>query len=126
VGVALWEKVLFMAAISGVCCIARQPIGPVLGTPETRQLYVKALHEVEAVGRARGVALPAGVVATTLTLTEGFAPSTRPSLLVDLEAGHRLELEAMSGTVVRYGREADVPVPVHEVIYAALKPSTGQ
>jgi len=125
VDVALWEKFVFIASISGICCLARQPIGSVLTTPETRQLYVDALREVEAVGRARGVHLPPDIVARTLQFTEGFVPATRPSLLVDLEAGRRLELEAMSGTVVRYGQIAGVPVPVHRVIYAALKPSAG-
>ena len=125
IDVALWEKFLFIASISGVCCLARQPMGVVLATPETRRLYVDALGEVEAVARARGVVLPPGAVERTLRLTEGFAPQTRPSLLAALEAGQRLELEAMSGTVVRYGREAGVLTPVHAVIYAALKPSAG-
>ncbi len=125
VDVALWEKFIFIASISGVCCLARQPIGPVLDTAETRQLYVDALREVEAVGRARGIALAPDIVERTLQLTAGFAPETRPSLLVDLEAGRRLELEAMSGTVVHYGREVGVETPVHGVIYAALKPSAG-
>jgi 2-dehydropantoate 2-reductase len=125
VEVALWEKFVFIASISGVCCLARQPIGPVLDTPESRQLYVDAMREVEAVGRARGVALPVDIVERTLQLTDSFAPQTRPSLLVDLEAGHRLELEAMSGTVVRYGQDTAVPTPVHRVIYAALKPNAG-
>lgn len=125
IDVALWEKFVFIASISGVCCIARQPVGPMLSTPEARQLYVNALEEVAAVGRARLVDLPPDVVRATLRLTEGFAPLTKPSMLVDLEAGRRLELEAMNGTVVRYGREAGVLTPVHNVIYAALKPSAG-
>ena len=123
VDVALWEKFMFIASISGVCCLARQPMGAVLATAETRQLYVEALREVEAVAQARGVALPPDAVERTLKITDGFAPQTRPSLLAALEAGQRLELEAMSGTVVRYGRQAGVPTPVHAVIYAALKPS---
>jgi 2-dehydropantoate 2-reductase len=123
IDVELWGKFLFIASIAGVCCLARQPVGPVLETSETRQLYVGALQEIEAVGRARGVALSSDVVERTLRLSEGFAPQTRPSMLADLEAGRRLELEAMSGTVVRYGRQAGVPTPVHGVIYAALKPS---
>lgn len=122
VDVALWEKFLFIAAISGVCCLARLPMGPVLATPETRQLYVDALREVEAIARAGDVALSPDVVDRTLRLTEGFSPQTRPSLLAALEAGQRLELEAMIGTVVRYGRESGVPTPVHAVAYAALKP----
>lgn len=122
---ALWEKFIFIASISGICCLARQPIGPILGTPESRKLFVDALREVEAVGRARRVALPSDIVDRTLELAAGFAPETKPSLLVDLEAGRRLELEAMSGTVVRYGSSASVPTPIHSMIYAALKPSLG-
>jgi 2-dehydropantoate 2-reductase len=49
IDVALWDKFLFIASISGVCCLARQPIGIVLGTPETRRLYVQALREIEAI-----------------------------------------------------------------------------
>jgi 2-dehydropantoate 2-reductase len=123
VEVALWEKFIFIASISGVCCLARQPMGGVLTCAETRRLYVDALREVEQVGLARGVDLPPDLVERTLALTEGFDPSTKPSLLAALEAGHRLELEAMSGTVVRYGAAAGVPTPIHAVIYAALKPS---
>jgi 2-dehydropantoate 2-reductase len=33
-----------------------------------------------------------------------------------------LEIEALNGTVVRYGREAGVPTPLNLAIYAALKP----
>lgn len=122
---ALWEKFLFIASISGVCCIARQPMGPILSTPESHQLFLAALREVERVARARHVPLPPDIVDRTLKLAEGFAPQTKPSLLVDLEAGRRLELEAMNGTVVRYGHQVNVPTPVHSVIYAALKPSLG-
>lgn len=125
VEVALWEKFVFIASISGVCCLARQPTGSILNTPESRQLYLDALREVAALGRARGVALPADIVERTLRLTESFAPQTKPSLLVDLEAGRRLELEAMSGTVVRYGQQSNVSTPVHSLIYAALKPNAG-
>jgi 2-dehydropantoate 2-reductase len=120
---ALWEKFVFISSVSGVCCLARQPIGPILRTTESRALYLNALREVEALGRARGVALPPDLVDHALRLTESFAPQTKPSLLIDLETGRRLELEAMSGTVVRYAQEIGLPTPVHSVIYAALKPS---
>jgi 2-dehydropantoate 2-reductase len=123
VDVALWEKFIFIASISGVCCLSRQPVGVVVATPELRGLYEDALREVEAVARTRGVSLAPDIVERTLRMTEGFAAETKPSLLVSLEAGLRLELEAMVGTVVRYGREAGVPTPIHRVAYAALKPS---
>jgi 2-dehydropantoate 2-reductase len=125
IDVALWDKFLFIASISGVCCLARQPIGIVLGTPETRRLYVQALREIEAIARARHVPLAPGIVEKTLDLSEGFPPETRPSMLVDLEAGRRIELEALNGAVVRHGRSMEVDTSVHNVVYAALKPAAG-
>jgi 2-dehydropantoate 2-reductase len=43
-------------------------------------------------------------------------------MLVDLERGRRLELRALSGAVVRLGRELGVATPVHEFALAALLP----
>ena len=39
---------------------------------------------------------------------------------LDLDAGRPLELESLSGAVVRFGKEAGVPTPVHDVAYRAL------
>jgi 2-dehydropantoate 2-reductase len=44
----------------------------------------------------------------------------RPSMLEDLEAGRPLELEFLSGAVVRLGAAASVPTPIHEVAYKVL------
>jgi ketopantoate reductase len=38
----------------------------------------------------------------------------------DLEVGRRLEVEALSGAVVRRGRKYDIPTPVHQAIWACL------
>ena len=40
----------------------------------------------------------------------------------DLERGRRLELDGLSGAIVRFGRQVGIPTPVHATVYAALKP----
>ena len=44
----------------------------------------------------------------------------------DLKAGNRLELPWLAGAVVRMGREADIPTPVCQTVYAALLPKAGE
>ena len=122
---ALWTKFIFMATAAGVCAAARLPLSAALACPETRALFQQALQEAAAVARAEGVALPADIAERTMRTGEGFPPGTRPSMLVDLEAGRRLELEAMSGAVVRRGEAGGVATPVHRVLYALLKPWAG-
>jgi 2-dehydropantoate 2-reductase len=52
--VRMWEKFVFICAVSGVTSLARLPVGPILRCPETTRLYRGVMEEVAAVGRAQG------------------------------------------------------------------------
>ena len=43
-------------------------------------------------------------------------------MMEDLIAGRPLELEFLSGAIVRFGKALDIPTPIHERAYNALKP----
>ena len=49
-------------------------------------------------------------------------PTTRSSLLIDLEQGKRIEVEALQGAAVRRAAKHGVPVPIVSTLYALLKP----
>ncbi|WIG58015.1 MAG: 2-dehydropantoate 2-reductase [Ktedonobacterales bacterium] len=119
---ALWNKFVLICAFSGLTALTRLPIGPILSTPETRELYTGIMREVEAVARAHGVALPDEVIERTLALSSGMGASERGSMAHDLLNGRRMELETLNGTVVRLGRAHGIPTPLNFAIYAALKP----
>lgn len=118
----LWEKFLFITAHGGVTALTRLGVGEILDCPETAALYRGAMDEVAAVGQARGVRLPSDAVEKALAFARSLNPAMQSSLAHDLAQGRRLEIEALSGTVVRFGRDAGVPTPIHAAIYAALKP----
>ena len=44
------------------------------------------------------------------------------SMHADIMAGRPLELEALNAAAARAGREVNVPTPINDLIYAALKP----
>jgi 2-dehydropantoate 2-reductase len=44
------------------------------------------------------------------------------SMARDLQAGKKLELEALNGAIARIGNQRGVPTPLNQTIYAALKP----
>jgi 2-dehydropantoate 2-reductase len=117
----LWKKFVMLATIAGVCCAVRHP-AEIVADPDVRALFSGSLEEIAAVARAQGVLLPDTVVQDTLRFFDGVPPGTKPSMLVDLEAGRRLEVEAINGAVVRLGAELGVPTPVNRFLYAALKP----
>ncbi len=119
---ALWEKFLFIDPLGSVGAVARVPVGEMLSAPETRALLVAVMREVEALGRARGARLAADAVERTLARVEALPPEATASMQRDVLAGKASELHQQTGAVVRLGRAAGVPVPVHEALYGALLP----
>jgi 2-dehydropantoate 2-reductase len=117
----LWEKFLFICATGGVCSITRASLGEVLGFEPTRQLYTATMKEVQAVASAKRINLVKDLVSRTLVQADRMNKSTKPSMLRDLERGKRLEVDALNGTVSRFGRQLSVPTPVNDFIYSSLK-----
>lgn len=120
--VDLWRKFIPLAALSALACLCRQPIGAILQNPALKTLYRQAMAEVAVLGRAKGVALEADIVERMLALAATYKYDARVSMLEDLEAGKRLELEWLSGYVTREAARLGVPVPFHDMAYACLKP----
>jgi 2-dehydropantoate 2-reductase len=117
----LWTKFLFIASVAGLTSVMRAPLGPILERPEGKDLLRRAMTEVESVARARGLPLQPDVVETTMAFAEGLEPTTTSSMARDVAAGRRTEHDALCGAVLRAGRQAGVPTPVHELCWACLK-----
>ena len=118
----LWVKFVRLATWSGMTTVTRSPMGVVREDPALFDMMMKAIEEVIAVGRARGVNFPPDLMEGTLGLIRNFPANSKSSMLEDLERGRRLELPWLSGAVVRLGKEVGVPTPIHQFITTVLTP----
>lgn len=119
---AVWSKFLFICAMSGIGALTRAPIGITRKLPETRELICQILDEIDAVARARGVALPDDAIDRALGFLDSLQEGSTASMQRDIVAGNPSELDSQNGAVVRLGRTAGVPTPINTMIYAALLP----
>jgi len=120
--VPIWEKFCYLSPFAAFTGAARQPIGPLWEDPATKRLMVAAFEEVAAVASAERIALPAGVVSRIVAYVDSIPGSTRSSLLIDLQQGKPIEVEALLGAVIRRADRSKVNVPIMAVLYAVLKP----
>jgi 2-dehydropantoate 2-reductase len=118
----LWMKFILLATNAAMTAATRTPVGLLRDDPDIEPLFARAYAEVVAVGRARGVKIPADAVERTIGFNRSAPPTMMASMAHDLIRGNRIELPWLSGKVVSLGRELGVPTPVHEVLYAVLKP----
>ena len=120
IAAAIWMKFLFITPWGSLGAMTRLPVGPLRSAPESRARLVQALEEVAKIARARGVDLGQDGVNKTLAILDGLPDDTTSSMQRDIMAGRPSELEAQTGVVVRFGRMAGVPTPIHSSIYAEL------
>ena len=121
----LWMKFILLATNAALTAATRTPLGALRDDPEIAPLFGRAAAEVAAVGRARGIKLPDDAAEKVVGFTRNAPPMMMASMAHDLIRGNRIELPWLSGKVVALGKELGVPTPVHEVLYAVLKPFVG-
>jgi 2-dehydropantoate 2-reductase len=118
--VELWRKFNMLCAMAAACGLARSDVGGIRDTRLGLRLIERAVAEISAVGRAKGVAIPATQEEETMRRIAALPPAMKPSFLLDLERGGPTELDVLSGAVSRFGDETGVPTPVHDTAAAAL------
>ncbi len=120
--VAIWEKFCYLSPFAACTGAARVPIGPLWADPSAKELLIGAFGEVAAVAHAEAIAIPADLVDRIIAYVDSIPPSTRSSLLIDLQQSKPIEVEALLGSAVRRGARAGVPTPIMAALYAVLKP----
>ncbi|MDA1127913.1 MAG: ketopantoate reductase family protein [Chloroflexi bacterium] len=118
----LWKKFAYIAGSAAFCAAANCVYEEMRTKPETRALIQKAIEETLAVGRAQGASIMAGSLAWAMDSLDRFPGQGRASMAKDFTDLRPVELEGLTGTVVRMGRELNVPTPTNDFLYAILKP----
>jgi 2-dehydropantoate 2-reductase len=122
ISAAQWHKFVGLATNAALTSLVRKPAGVVYHDPDLIALARAAFREGAEVARAMGIALPDDIVERQLANHQAFPPQMYASMYYDLARGRPLELESLSGLIVRKGRELGIPTPVHAMAYACLKP----
>lgn len=112
---SIYRKLLFNAVINPLTAIWRVPNGELLTSSERvgllRQLYDESIRIYEACG----IAWQVEWWEELLQICRSTAPN-RSSMLADVLAGRRTEIEAINGQFIRLAQEAGVDSPLHRTV----------
>jgi 2-dehydropantoate 2-reductase len=118
---AVWEKFVRLAPGATLTSACHATIGEVRGTPEGAALYRALIAETVAVARASGAALPSDAAEAAMDQIQSLPAGMKTSMQLDYERRCRVELEDLTGAVVRLGRRLGIPTPVYDTLYAVLR-----
>jgi 2-dehydropantoate 2-reductase len=114
-----WFKFMINVGVNQVSAVLGAPYAA-LALPEVQDLTRRASLEVVALSARAGIALAPADVDRMFPIIAGLAPDGKTSMLQDVEAGRKTEVEIFAGAVVDLGRRHGVPTPVNEVLGRAI------
>ena len=117
---AIWWKFMVNVGVNQVSAVLGAPYGVFMDVPEAHALMRSTMEEVIALSQAVGVNL----VPEDMDALDGvmfkLARNGKTSMLQDMEAGRKTEVELFSGAVIELGQKYGVPTPVNEVLYKMI------
>jgi 2-dehydropantoate 2-reductase len=117
----VWEKLVCNCAYSGPCGISERTTGEVMNDPDLSGVSAACATEAYSVARAKGVKLGFDDPVAYVRDFGSKIPNARPSVLLDLMAGRKSEIDVINGSIPRVGKEVGVAAPVNEAITALVR-----
>jgi 2-dehydropantoate 2-reductase len=117
----VWEKLICNCAYSGPCGISERTTGEVMEDPDLAAVSGACATEAYAVARAKGVKLGFTDPVAYVRDFGSKIPHARPSVLLDLMAGRKSEIDMINGSIPRVGKELGVEAPVNAAVTALVR-----
>ncbi|KAF2877994.1 2-dehydropantoate 2-reductase [Massariosphaeria phaeospora] len=116
-----WTKLLVNASWNPICALTLcTDANFLLSSPSSSELVSDVMLEICDIAKAHGYTIPKEILELQLgraTARIGNGNGVEPSMLQDVRAGRRMEVEAIVGNAVRMGREKDVKCEKLNMLY---------
>jgi len=117
----VFNKVLVNVGINALTAILGVRNGKLIENEHTDRILAAAVAEGVTVGRALSLVDEGTDHVEACRAVCRFTKENRSSMLQDVSAGRRTEVDFINGAVVRRGRELGIPTPVNETLYNLVK-----
>ena len=117
----VWTKTLVNVGINPVGALTGFKNGEVYSNPKLRGLVIRLVEEAVEIVKALGIEL---TTEDPVRYALGTAKATGDninSMLQDIQAGKRTEIDSITGEVIRLGKELGIETPSNETVYALVK-----
>jgi 2-dehydropantoate 2-reductase len=116
----VWRKAILNACMNPLCAITRKTMTEVINDPILFNLVDSLIKEGVAVARANEITLGSNFYPYCINYIRN-AGHHKPSMLQDIEAGRRTEVDYINGKIVEYGIQAGTATPYNTMIRGLVK-----
>jgi 2-dehydropantoate 2-reductase len=122
----LWWKFMINVGINQASAVLRAPYSVFQTSKEARDLMESAMQEVIMLAEKERVRLSKEDIKNWETVLIGLNPEGKTSMLQDVEAHRKTEVEMFAGKVIELGTRHNVPTPVNQKLFDMIKEIEGK
>ena len=113
---SLWLKFMLNVAANQTTAILRFTFGEFLENDKCMEFAINLMKEVQLIAKAEGVKNTDVMIDETIENLNKMIPDGKTSMLQDVEAGRKTEVEMFAGTVIKLGLEHGIPTPYNKIV----------
>ena len=117
----MWWKFMINVGINQAAAVMRAPYGIFQNMKDAQELMEALIREVIVLAGVLGINLTDRDIDDWYTFLNTLSPQGKPSMLQDIEAGRKTEVEMFSGKVVKLGKTHAVPTPVNQTVLRIIR-----
>lgn len=117
----MWWKFMMNVGLNQTSAILRASYGVYQTIPDAKELSAFVSREVLALAKKEGIDLYESDISEYLEIVNTISPSGKTSMLQDVDAGRKTEVESFALAVINLGRKHNIPTPINETIYRMIR-----
>ncbi|WP_428908231.1 ketopantoate reductase family protein [Niallia sp. Krafla_26] len=117
----MWWKFMINVGVNQTSAVLKAPYGVFQSLPIAYEWVESAMREVVALSQKIGTGLTEEDVKKFWPIINNLSPKGKTSMLQDMEAGRKTEVEYFAGTVCQLGKKYGVPTPINEQLYKIIR-----
>ncbi|HMA66992.1 MAG TPA: ketopantoate reductase family protein [Desulfosalsimonadaceae bacterium] len=117
----MWWKFMINVGMNQASTVMGAPYGVFQTSRDARQLMEALMQEVIAVAKAGAIELTRNDLDEWNAVLQGLSPLGKTSMLQDMEAGRKTEVEVFGKKVVELGKQHDLPTPVNRTLLQIIR-----
>jgi 2-dehydropantoate 2-reductase len=112
----LWWKFMVNVGMNQASAVMRAPYGVFQTSPDAQALMEALMLEVVQIAEPAGVDLKESDIQDWYKALNTLAPEGKTSMLQDIEAGRKTEVDTFAGKVVDLGKKYGMATPANETV----------
>lgn len=113
---ALWLKYMLNVSANQASAILKMTFGQMQSNPKFMELLIKIMKEVQSIAKAEGVKNTETMIDEALVGFHKMIPEGKTSMLQDVEARRKTEVDMFAGTIIELGIKHNIQTPYNQVM----------